>query len=133
MYLYGPKTIEIDTIGTWYPIGGSWGGVYPESFRVESDGHLVYEGSQNIFVTIGTTNVSVSKACKLTYGVCINGEYLEGTQTPHDFTSAARTTNLAITGLAELIHGDSLHIGIKSDVANNNVTIDTLRFLMTEV
>ena len=124
-------TAQADTVlalaETYYKISGNFANGDALGFIVQ-DGKLIYQGpSGQCFLLNGVSDVAVSKACEITYGLHINGELVEGAETPHTFPASARTQTMAITALTKLNQNDEIDIYAKSDEASTTLTARTLR------
>ena len=130
--LHGQLRLEspADTVctlaDTYYKIAGNMIDGYECGFRVGIN-KLEYTGPSKVtFLFNGVSDLKVSKAANITYGLYKNGALVIQAQTPHTFVAAAKTSNISITALAELNQGDELEVYIKSDEAGLTATVSSL-------
>lgn len=100
-------------------------------FILEANGgKLTYQGKSNTPVLFnGVSDLSVNKACTVTYALFLNGALVPRAETPHTFTAAAKTEGISITGLPPLNNGDELEIYVKCDDAT--VVLDVVNLQTT--
>jgi hypothetical protein len=111
---------------TWYKISGTMIDGCECGFRVGGN-KLTYTGpSGMVFSFNGTSDVRVSKASILTYGLFRNGELITSAQTPHTFPASARIQNLSITSLCELNQNDEMEVYMKSSEAGLTASVYSL-------
>jgi len=127
--LSGGTTVDYSTedANTPIQITGTWvDGGSPE-FVVDSDNNrLYYYGPTRIFQAVGVSDLSVDKACEVTYLLYKNGEAVTGAETPHTFTSASKKDTIAITKPCTLSSGDYIEVFTK---CNDNTVTATLNSL----
>jgi hypothetical protein len=127
-----PAETTLAVAGTYYKIDGIFTDGAACGFKVEEN-KLIYQGPSGVcFLMNGVSDISVNKACELSYALFLNGEiYTDpngGTaETPHTFPASARTQTMAITALMELNNGDEIEIYAKSSEALTIMTARTLR------
>ena len=80
-----------------------------------------------VFLVNGSSNLSVDKACKITYGMFKNGVLIPTAETPHTFPANARISTISITCIAELDNGDEIDVYVKSDTIDTKVSVSSIR------
>lgn len=120
--------VSLTDAGTYYKIEDTWT-VFadPKGFTVDAgNDRLVYSGATGAFLFSGSSDLSVDKNCKITYGLHKNGVLVPGAETPHDFGSANSTSNISITAILTLEADDYLEVWAKSDIATTALTVASL-------
>jgi hypothetical protein len=84
------------------------------------------EGSGFCLVN-GTSDIKVSNACQVKYGLFINGDLAPGAETPVDFPANNKIENIAITAIANFNKGDLITIRAWVDTPGVTLTISTLK------
>ena len=125
--LLSSEITNCEDLGTYYKIGGTWGGHECRGFIRDGSGKLTYlSGGGCTFLFNGSSDVSVNKACRITYGLYKNGVLVSNAETPHDFSATSKIESLGITALADLNLGDYLEIYVKSSVDDTEITSTSL-------
>jgi len=89
-----------------------------------SDGVFTYTGaSGKKFLFNGAANISVDKACELTFGLYINTTLVTGGTTPVDITSQNKKANIGIATIVTLNNGDEVRVKAKSDTATTELVV----------
>jgi len=126
--LTAEKDTDTTVINTYVKILGIFADGCARNFEIIDDNKLKFIGPDNSeFLVNGTSDLSVNKACKTTYGLFINDALAPGTETPHSFPASARTQNISITGIVILNKNDEIDVHVKSDTLNTKITVSTLR------
>lgn len=124
--LSAPADTALTTANTYVKIAGTMTDGNASGFTV-TDNKLVYSGPTGVcFLFNGASDVSVDKACELTYGLIIDGVLQEASQTPHTFPASARTQTMSITAILALTNGDEIDVYVKSSVINTTVSVKNL-------
>jgi len=115
MRLTPDTTLAFAAANTFEKIVGTWldGGLF--KFTSDGLGALTYTGPDAWFLFNGVSDLQVNKVCELSYALYKNGAFVDGTETPHTFTSAAKTSNISITRICELQTGDIIEVYAKCD------------------
>jgi hypothetical protein len=120
-----PEAINLETVGQYYKIPGTYL-VWDEAcFSVTEAGIMTYNGVYGTFLLNGVSDAQVNKSCFVTYASYINGEVYS--TTIHQFTASSKAEAIATTAIAKLYHGDTYEIYAKSDTANTLLTPTTLK------
>ena len=124
--LSGGITTTCTNADQYYKIAGTWIQHPGEAFVSDGANILTYmNGSDVHFLLNGVSDLSVSAACKITYGLYKNGLLIAAT--PADFTSASKVGNISITDIIPSINsGDYYEVWCMSSVAGVVVTHNTL-------
>ena len=95
-------------------------------FELNPNGELTFIGKDGTFFLLnGVADISVNKACKITFSLFVNG-IDSGYSTPHTFTAASKTENISIAAGIELKKFDILKVYAKADLDNVDLTITNL-------
>jgi len=95
------------------------------------DNKLKFLGSDGtVLLFTGVSDLQVNKACEIEYSLFKNSEIVVGAQTPHTFTSPAKTGTISITALIALNNGDELDVWVKSNTANTVFSVKTLNIVL---
>ena len=128
--LTAPVTLTPAVADTYEVVSGVWSNGSCHAFETSAAGVITYSGESGaVFLLNGTSDLGVAIADTTTYALFINGALVPDAETPHTFTSPAKTENIAITALVELNSGDLLQVYAKS-LAGNAVNIATLRITL---
>jgi len=96
-------------------------------FELNVNGQLKYIGSKElIFLLNGVSDVKVSAACELHYGLFKNGGGTPLGETPHTFPAQARVSTISIVAFIRLTPNEYVHVKVKTDNAGTDVTSQTL-------
>ena len=134
--LLSPQNTTCTDADTYYKIEGTWGGAKCVGFERDGLGKLTcLTNSDTTYLFNGTSDVLVDKVAKITYALFVNGQLVEGAETPHDFTAASKTEGIAITGYPIFNTGDYIEVYVKSSAAGTVVTSESLiiTFLGTKI
>lgn len=112
---------------TWYPIEGVFADGLNLGFTLAADGVLTHTGATGVFLVNGVSDLAVSAASKITYGLFINDTLVPGATTPHDFAASAKTQNISITEIAQILLNDEIQIKLMSDTPGIVVTVTNLK------
>ena len=123
--LTSPNPTTLTTIDQYYQLLGTFDNGVARNFSINPDGTLTCLKAGPYLVN-GVSDLEVDKACKITYGLHINDTLVDIAQTPHDFSSANKTSNISITGIVPLNVGDEITIWARSDTATTEITVNTL-------
>ena len=119
-------TTTTGTAGDYTKILGTFANGSSKNFTV-SGNKLIYNGpSGQDFLFSGASDVEVDKACILTYGLYVNDALVAGAETPHTFVAASKISNISITAIVTLNHGDEIDVYVKSSVDTTVVDPTTL-------
>lgn len=110
----------------YYKVTGTYVSSGLVRFSATSAGVLTYEGLGDCCLFNGTADMQVDKVCDITVALYLNGALVTAAQSPHSFTAASKTSNLAITSLTSLATNDYLEVYAKSSVAATELTVKTL-------
>lgn len=125
--LSSEDSTTLTTAGTYYLISGTFVDGDIKDFTLTTAGKLTYIGADSVtFLLNGVSDLSVDKACVLTYGLHLNGTLITAAQTPHTFVAASKKENIAITSLITLNKSDYLEVFAKSDQAITVLTASSL-------
>lgn len=125
--LSAPQTTTCTLADTYYKIAGTWGGSLCKGFERDGTGKITYKGPSGVtYLFNGTSDVKTDTAGKVTYGLYLNGALVTGAETPHDFTAAAKTENIAITSFPAFNYGDEIEVYCKHSTAGSDVISDSL-------
>ena len=122
-----PEAITLVTPGQYYKIPGVFSIQSHSNFEAEAEGKLTHLDSKGVYVLNGTSDVSVNKACQITYALFLNGALAPGAESPHTFAASSKIDTLSITGILHLVKDDYLEVFAKTDTANTLLTPSTLR------
>lgn len=86
----------------------------PVGFSI-SDGTLIKTGNSGVFLMNGVSDLEVDKACKIFYGLVVNGVVVDHEVTEHTFSNQAKIENISITALATINAGDTIEVWCKGD------------------
>ena len=84
-------------------------------------------GGSHEFLVNGVSDLAVSAASRITYGLFVNDTLVPGATTPHDFAASAKTQNISITEIAQILLDDEIQIKLMSDTAGIVVTVTNLK------
>jgi len=126
IHLTSPEDVNLNDDGiTWVKVPNMVGNLLT-GFSVTT-GTLKKTISGGVFVMNGVSDLEVNKACKLFYGLALNGSIVSHEVTPHTFSVLSKVENISITALAELSIDDEIEIWIRGDGTNDiTVTIPKL-------
>lgn len=119
-------TLAFAAVDTYEKIVGVWEDSNLFKFTFDPDGTLTYTGPDACLLLNGVSDLQVNKACEVTYALYINGAVVPGAETPHTFTSAAKTSNIGITRICQLQTGDTIEVYAKCDDDTAIATFKTL-------
>jgi hypothetical protein len=133
--LTSQQTTSLVVANNYYPISGVFSdNALDNGFITNSNGVLTYTGTTPAkFLVVGTSDCSVSKGCKLTYGLFKNGTLLSGAETPHDFVATAKSQNISISTIIALNTSDTIRVHSKSDQVSTDLSIQTMSLTFTEL
>ncbi|MCK4521611.1 MAG: hypothetical protein KAU20_03480 [Nanoarchaeota archaeon] len=116
------------TADQYYKIVGAWSdGDCNQGFEFDGAGKLTYTGQDGVYCLFnGVSDLSSSKVARVWYGLYINGVLASGAETPHDFQAANKIGGISITNFVKLQKYDYIEIYVKSEVAANPITHETL-------
>ena len=133
IHLTAPEDLTCTLADTYYSAPGIYEDGLSFNISTASDGTMSYLGYGNIMHLAGVSDLSVDRACTITYSLFRNGEIVPGAQTPHSFVSPSKTANISITALMEACADCYLNVMVKSDVAGTVVTVENLSVVVVEV
>jgi hypothetical protein len=126
MQLTTDTTLAFAAIDTYEKIAGVWTDSCLFKFTFDATGILTYTGPYACFLFNGVSDLQVDKACNVSFALYKNGALVTGAETPHTFTSAAKTSNISITRICTLETGDTIEVYAKSDDDTATATIKSL-------
>lgn len=115
MKMISMNPVTLVTAGVWYPLRGvfSDGG---EGFELDPAGILTVTHLSGKYLVTGVSNLEVSGACRVTYGMFLNGELASPQSiTPHDFVASAKIGNISITCIPDLEVSNELDVRAMAD------------------
>jgi hypothetical protein len=125
----GPVSLTL--ADTYYKVAGTYVGSGLIRFTVSAAGVATYAGPGECFILVGTSDLSVNKACETHYALYVNGALAPGvSETPHTFLAQNKITSVAIVGLVPLSTGDTLEVYAKSDTAGTDLDPATLKIVL---
>lgn len=124
-------SISLTDADTYYKITGTWSSQGLLRFTADGAGKLTYVGPGECLLMVGTSDLSVDKACVLHYALYLNGAVAAGvSETPHTFLAQSKIANISIVGLVPIEAGDEIEIFAKSDQADTTLTPSTLKVVL---
>lgn len=126
MQITPDTTLSFAAADTYEKVVGVWTDSCLFKFTFNPNGTLTYVGPDTCFLLNGVSDLQVNKQCEITYALYINGALVEGAETPHTFTSAAKTSNIGITRILTLETGDTIEVYAK---CNDDTVIATFKSL----
>lgn len=124
--LQAPAETTALEVDTYIKVAGVFSDGYAKGFVIV-DNALVWKGVDGMcFLLNGVADLRVSKVCTLTLALFKNGELVTGAETPHVFTSPAKTSNLSITDLIMLNQNDSLDVYVKVTDPTAIITVESM-------
>ena len=130
----GGTTTTLGNAEQWYPVLGAFtdDGI-DNGFTTSASGVLTFTGTEAVTVLInGTADLSVDKGCVITFGTFLNGVLVPNSLTPHTFTNTSKVSNISIDTFGVFNPNDTMQVYVKSDTANVNIDVNTLRVTVTE-
>jgi len=131
-YLPSLENVSLNDDGTtWTKIPNMILDGNTKGFSVTT-GTLKKTDNDNICLAVGISDVSVNKACKIYYGLSINGaDPLADHITPHTFTAGSKISTVAINKLPTAHKDDEFEILILGDGVTSSVTATVTTLNMT--
>lgn len=127
LILTAPADTDTTTVDTYVKIVGTFADGLANNFTIVAN-KLKWNGKNGtVFLVNGTSDLSVDKTCKTTYGLFKNGVLVPGAETPHDFPASLKVSSISITGIVSLDNGDEIDVHVKSDTINTKISVSTLR------
>ena len=133
LHLTAPAVMTCTLADTYYQAVGIYEDGLSLGITTAPDGTMTYTGYGNVMHLVGVSDLSVDRACTITYSLFRNDEIVPGAQTPHGFVSPSKTANISITALMEACATCHLDVRIKSSVAGTVVDIENLSVVVVEV
>lgn len=93
-------------------------------------GTLTKTGKSGIFLMNGVSDLSVSVACTVFYGLALNGSIVTVETTEHTFLATSKVANISITALADITLADTIEIWCRGD-GTNSVTLTATKLDVT--
>ena len=91
------------------------------------NGQITYDGPGNFGVLfIGTADIEVDKACRITFQLFKNGVAIPGIHSVKDFFSPAKIGTLAKAHGMDIGVGDVIEVKAKSSVALTTISVTTM-------
>lgn len=129
-HLIAEETIRLNNDGTTWVKFPNMVGNLLNGFEI-TDGKLVKIDYPGVFVVNGVSDLHVSKACDIRYGLGLNGTVIEHETTPHTFVNPVQVANISITALASLSVGDEIEIYVLGDGVSNDIDLTTHKLDVT--
>lgn len=128
MTLATGTTLTYGADDTYEKVVGNWSDGTLNYFTVDDvNDRLIYNGPSGVnFFFVGVSDIAISAADIIHYALFINGNLVPGAETPHSFDSPAKTTNISITRIFSLNHGDYLEVWSKCVNSGRTITIGSL-------
>ncbi len=113
--------------GTWYAISDAKLICLHCNKFSNVNGQITYNGPGNFGVLfIGTADLEVNKACRVTFQLFKNGVAVQGIQSVKDFSNPAKIGTLAKGHGMDIVQGDVIEVRVKSSAANTIVSVTTM-------
>ncbi len=129
-HITAEQTKLLATADTYVKLTGFSGSLL-QDFTVTDD-KMTYTGSRTrVFKVNGVADISVNKACTLSFALYLNGSIVAHEVTPHTFLASSKVANISIVALAELETNDYIEIWAKSSAINTTVTSKKLDVVLT--
>lgn len=127
-------TVNCATANTFYKISGTFtdDGDNVGFTTDDTNDRITSDVGGKKYLFMGTSDVEVSKACKLKYTLYKNGVDT-GKTTPHDFKDldddVDSTQNISIVDIFDISPNDYFEVWVSSDQSNTTVTVNTLTII----
>lgn len=131
LLLTAQTTVAMTLADTYYPITGTFNGSPCDlctNFTPNGTGSITYNGSGNVMLIDGTSDLSLSgaAAATITYGLFKNGSLVAGAESPTAVNFFNLLQTLSITSAIDSAENDVYDVRVKCDDAGRTLTVRTL-------
>jgi hypothetical protein len=131
MHIDTGTTLAFTSANTYEKIVGTWTDGCANNFTISDvNDRITYNGNRTMCAVMnGVSDISVNKACTVTFALYKNGSLLTGAETPHTFGYISRYSTISITTIIEITQNDYFEVWAKADDTSVTLTINSLKIL----